>query len=291
MDIQVLRYFITVARTENMSHAAAHYYLPQSAMSRAISRLEEEVGTKLFDRSYNRIRLNDSGRMFLKTAEKVVSLLDYSVNLLRDDGRHPSGEIYLLLLQYRPLIANSIAAFGRQYPEVSFNISHNYQELQTFERGLCISSIAPSGVRCERELLIREPLVLAVSKSHPMAKRSSVKLTELRGEAFISLSPQNSLWKTAMEHCHRLGFEIIPKLECNDVFFAWKYIKEGLGISFISQYSWRELDLSQLILLPVDEPNFFRETYLYRPESQKQSTAASMFSQAVRDTFQRLTKQ
>ena len=288
MDLQNLRYFLTVARMGNISHAAMFHYVPQSAMSRSISRLEAELGVKLFDRSHNKITLNENGVEFSKSVQAVLKQLDDAIDLVKDDEKKPCGEVHLLSLQYRPLLTSYVSAFVRKHPEVSFNISHKYEDLKTFERGLCISSYEPTNVQCESQLLLREELVLAVAKEHALAKKDSVKLSELRDEYFLLLSQSNSLWRIPMAHCHKYGFEFQPGLECNDTYCLWNYIHENVGVAFISPLSWCSFPLDKLKLLKVDEPDFYRDTYLYWPKNVKLSHTTRLFAEYIIDEFRSL---
>ena len=70
MELNYLIYFRTVAKTEHISQAAAELHITQPALSRAISRVEQEVGAQLFERGANSIRLNHAGRAFLRRGNR-----------------------------------------------------------------------------------------------------------------------------------------------------------------------------------------------------------------------------
>ena len=75
MELLQLRYFLTVAKMLNISHAARHHMIPQPAMSKTISKLEKELGTELFVRRKNRIHLTEEGNA------RLVSLLTERLTL------------------------------------------------------------------------------------------------------------------------------------------------------------------------------------------------------------------
>ena len=75
MELLQLHYFKVVARTESITKASEELYITQPALSKNISRLENEVGARLFDRVGNRIQLNQFGMAFLKHINKVSSEL------------------------------------------------------------------------------------------------------------------------------------------------------------------------------------------------------------------------
>ena len=84
VDLLQLRYFQAVARHQHVSRAAAELHVAQPALSRAIARLEAELGVPLFDRRGRRVRLNRFGAMFLARAERALGELDQGQHELRD---------------------------------------------------------------------------------------------------------------------------------------------------------------------------------------------------------------
>lgn len=76
MDLQQLKYFKTVATLGKISEAAESLFISALALSTSISRLEKELGVRLFDRTGNRITLNAQGTIFLKHANQILLNLE-----------------------------------------------------------------------------------------------------------------------------------------------------------------------------------------------------------------------
>ena len=76
MDIRVLRYFLAVAREENISKAAEYLHITQPTLSRQLKELEEELGAELFIRGKRNLSLTDEGMFLRKRAEEITSLMD-----------------------------------------------------------------------------------------------------------------------------------------------------------------------------------------------------------------------
>lgn len=89
MEIRVLRYFLMVAREENITKAANLLHLTQPTLSRQLMQLEEELGVTLFRRSKHRIILTEDGMLLRRRAEEIVSLAEKT----RDDLRHKQDGI------------------------------------------------------------------------------------------------------------------------------------------------------------------------------------------------------
>ena len=76
MELRVLRYFLTVAREENITRAAELLHVSQPAVSRQLAQLEDELGVKLFVRSNHHIALTEHGLMLRRRAQEIVELAD-----------------------------------------------------------------------------------------------------------------------------------------------------------------------------------------------------------------------
>ena len=89
MEIRVLKYFLLVAREENITKAANLLHLTQPTLSRQLMQLEEELGVQLFRRSKHRIVLTEDGMLLRRRAEEIVALADKT----KDDLQHREGQL------------------------------------------------------------------------------------------------------------------------------------------------------------------------------------------------------
>ena len=80
MEFLQLKYFCHAAKTENFSHTAEAFLVPASSVSSSIKKLEEELGVQLFNRSSNKLSLNENGMVFLKTANSILNELEKAKN-------------------------------------------------------------------------------------------------------------------------------------------------------------------------------------------------------------------
>ena len=95
MEIRVLRYFLTVAREQNMTRAAEHLHVTQPTLSKQLKQLEEEIGKKLFIRSNYSIRLTDEGILLRKRAEDILNMVDKTVEEFQSLDDITGGDIYI----------------------------------------------------------------------------------------------------------------------------------------------------------------------------------------------------
>ena len=119
VEFRTLKYFLTVAREENITRAAALLHLTQPTLSRQLMQLEEELGVKLFRRSQHHIVLTEAGMLLRRRAQEIVELAEKTARELRPaeeiTGRISIGSGDLRSMTY---LAKLLAAFHRQHPRV-----------------------------------------------------------------------------------------------------------------------------------------------------------------------------
>ena len=91
MEFRTLKYFLTVAREENITRAAALLHLTQPTLSRQLMQLEEELGVKLFRRSQHHIVLTEAGMLLRRRAQEIVELAEKTARELRRRRRSQAG--------------------------------------------------------------------------------------------------------------------------------------------------------------------------------------------------------
>lgn len=275
MELLQLRYFLTVARTLNISRAAQYHMIPQPSMSQTISRLEKELGKPLFDRHKNKLTLTPEGQAFLDSVTASIGELDAAVQSMQEaDELH--GELTLLVQQHRGTIVDCIVEFRKQFPDVSFRIFYTQEGNTADPYDLCISCTPPDASYGEGECLITEPLHLMVSANHPLAARDSVGMEDLRNAEFAFLDKNSSLWHHTLHLCHQAGFEPKISMICGDLHCMTKYVAAGMAVSMWPEISWRGIQNESMVCVPT-VPQATRTTYVFR---NRQRTASRL-----RDTF------
>ncbi len=124
MELRVLRYFLVVAREENITRASQLLHITQPTLSRQLIQLEEELGVKLFKRSKYRIILTDEGMLLRRRAQELVDLADKTEREFQRHEEELSGEIAIGCGESNSMsfLSTQMAAFRKEHPLVSFNI-------------------------------------------------------------------------------------------------------------------------------------------------------------------------
>lgn len=189
MELRVLRYFLMVAREENITRAAGLLHVTQPTLSRQLIQLEEELGVKLFHRNKYRITLTEEGLLLKQRAQEIVALSDKAKQELTKSEGTLSGEIAIGCAEARSfsVLAEQIVAFRKLYPRVRFRIySATADDVKDrMENGLLDMGLLMEPVDIGRYAFIRMPVRerygVLVRRDSPLAVKESVRPEDLVG--------------------------------------------------------------------------------------------------------------
>ena len=140
MEIRVLRYFLAIAREENMTRAAENLRISQPSLSKEIKKLEDELGHSLFVRTNKSMHLTDEGMLLRKRAEDIIAMVDKTTEEFSQLDSITGGEIHIgcaesIQIKY---LARGIKSFKEQYPNFVFHIFSGDTEpvAERLDRGL-----------------------------------------------------------------------------------------------------------------------------------------------------------
>ncbi|MFE7298619.1 LysR family transcriptional regulator [Streptomyces sp. NPDC057579] len=281
MDLLQLRYFQVVARYEHVSRAAEELRVAQPSLSRAIARLEAEVGTPLFDRRGRRIRLNQYGMTFLRHVERALSELDDGRRALLDARDQVLGRVYVAaetLLTLTHLLGN----FRTAYPRAEVRLYQSTAEemerrLRAREVDFCIASQPLTGPNLCTVELAREEVLLAVPSGHPLADRDRVTIREIADEPFVTT--RVGTWPRALLERLFAAEGRTPKLSCegDEPGASGDLVSAGLGIGLVPAMSRRVATRHQGAWVRLDAPDCHRILSLVWHEDAYASAAAVKF--------------
>ena len=236
MEIRTLRYFLAVAREENMTKAAELLHVTQPTLSKALKLLENELGKKLFTRHSFSIRLTDAGVLLRDRAEDLLSMADKIEQEFVSLDDVTGGDLYLGLAeswQIR-LLAKEIKTCRLQYPNLHYHITSGDTEQVTekLDKGLLDFGViceAPDSSRYDSILFPESDTWVCVMDSHhPLAKKEAICADDLIGEDLFcsEQSWKNEIAAWAGDRFGQLRLAGSFRLSYNGSMFA----REGLGI-------------------------------------------------------------
>lgn len=271
MELLQLQYFCNAAETENFSKTARNYNVPTSNISQSIHRLEDELNTTLFDRSSNKVFLNEQGKLLYSYIKNALMLInDAKIKLC--DKEKISGEIKILAETNRRIVTKAIEQFQKSYNDVVFFINHS-AENSTDNYDLIISDRILEKKNFTKHLLVVDNLLLAMKKDNPLINNQKISVKDLENERFITMSNKSGLYKLTNEICHAEGFTPNIVVQSDDPDYIRKYIEMGLGISFVPSISWKDTFSENVECRRVS--SFKRHTFAYL-NTQKYTSKATL---------------
>lgn len=235
-----LVHFAGVARTEHVTRAAREMDVPQSTLSRAMVRLEEDLGVGLFARHGRTVSLTAAGRTFLGSVERALAEIERAADEVRADADRATGKVAFGFLHTMgsETVPALIRAFRADHPGVRFSLVQTYGEamierLRSGELDLCLTSPVPDAPDLVGRRLDEQKLRLVVPQDHRLAPRRRVRLAEAAEEAFVTLEPGYGLRRITDNLCQEAGFRPRIAFEGEEAETLRGLVAAGLGVALL----------------------------------------------------------
>lgn len=233
MDIEILNFFLTVAKEGSFSKAADALYVSQPSLSRQIKNLEDSLNAKLFERTSTGVTLTDKGKYFFGIAENTVKTLGQMKETLATDA-DCSLRIGLAETENVRLVARAVNMLKKDFPRVTVHISSGkfddlHKKLDKGELDLCVF-IEPIDIIKYKYLRMPGDITwgLFFLKDLPLAKKSAVSYEDLKDLPLIvtnQMGFENEFCGWSLDVFSRLKIVSTFNLMTNAVIFA----EEGVG--------------------------------------------------------------
>lgn len=292
MEINQLKYFCILANIRHFTKAAKEISISQSALSRAIGKLEQELGAPLFRRGGRDILLTPQGQRFLVHAEKALRELEKG-RLEMEEGRDPGHGVISLSFMHSlgiHILPQLLSEFKQLYPDIQFNLNQDNssvlaQSLLAGRSDVCLCSVMVNMEQLAWLYLYTEELFAVLPADHPLASRKTLELRELEDEPFITLKPNYSLRILTEQFWAISGIRPSIIFEGDDVNTATSLVGAHLGVSLLPKTTG--MDTAGLVFLPISFPVCKREIGLAWSTTRPLSPAAQLFQQFVINRFRR----
>jgi LysR family transcriptional activator of glutamate synthase operon len=209
-----LEYFLAVARFRSFCHAAESAYVSQSALSKQIKAMEEELGTELFIRGSTGVSLTPAGETFLRFASSTS--VNYENVLARLAQYSDSAQIRVrvgaLPLTSAYDLVSDLADFQADNMGVQIDLYERNQEeiLKRLELHRLDVAILRTDLLSADEYdcvpLVRDEIVIVCSNEHPLARQRRVSIEELKDTRFVMLEEHSGVYTAFVEECGKHGF-------------------------------------------------------------------------------------
>lgn len=283
MEMLQLKYFKAVADCGKINKAAESLFISPPALSATISRLERELGVRLFDRTNNRIVLNAQGEIFLRYVNQIFINLDCAKVELQHSLETQTANIQIAVTTSN-LWLGLLAAYGLEYPHItissntiklphlaSINLLSRYSFLFADEQDFQAEGL-------ESIKLFEDRPVVMVHPSHPLAQRTMIDLEELKDEVLFLPMVEHSLNKRVRQIFEYAKVPIRYAHECSNMVSEYM-VSEGRGVSFSTEYT-RHIG-SGLRYIPIHGVSSHWEQRLYWHHDRVLTDVEKQFKQFV----------
>lgn len=263
MDIYQMKYVLALAKHRNFTQAAESCYISQSSLSQQISKLEKELGVRLFDRTTRAIRITEAGQTFVEMATGILHDVDTLEQTMATYAGFLRGTINIGAITALERIGFSqlVTDFYSRYPNLTLNIyqGKSLSLLESLEkRNIDIAFVTQPREHnypyMDFRVVGRDEYSLIVSDKHPLAGREEVDLAELKDEDFILQHPDQSVSGLCMQACAEAGFtpRVISRIET--VSIAMNLARQGLGVVFLPSEVPEQYPMNGLCRIRLKKP-------------------------------------
>ena len=266
MNLNQLRYFVSVAENGSFTKAAVQHYISQTAITQQIHALEENIGAKLFDRNNRPVSLTPAGKVFLKEAREIMSKMDFALQRTREASTGLEGELrlgYTKGYEHSDL-SKYLRSFHHEYPNVLIScyrcdtdmlaaglINGDYDVIFTWD-----STNLRQEDSLQLQVVEHVPLRVALHANHPLARRSELTRKDLRQENILFMSPSGSGDSFGDAYYIKLyqqaGYQPNIILRSNDMESILMMVAAEEGISIVPEYShpW-DVGTENVVFVPL----------------------------------------
>lgn len=249
MEIKILEEFVCLFETCNYQETAAMMNLSQSALSKHIHKLEEELNISLFDRSTRNVQLNEYSRLLYPYAKQIVSIYNDAVSFVSQASRNEEKEV---IIAYSPVLGqyglvDILAEFFRprnQSEQSSMRTIESYQSFSLLKSGRADFAFLEESEIEENnnfnKLIFKTDHLAAVLRpDHPCAQQQTVTLDDLKSEHFIlhasATSRPHEETRNFLELCAREHFEPNVVMESQFSSTMVRYVLAGRGVAILNR--------------------------------------------------------
>lgn len=240
MELRHLRYFVAVAEELNFRRAAERLHLAQPALSAQIRSLEDELNTRLLQRTTRSVRLTHAGRVLLEDARSVLAAAAQAEMRVHkaDQGLIGTLRVGMIAPVANAWLAGQLRPFRQNFPGVQLSLFDltSPEQLRRIRAGELDAGLLrpPVGFpELEFRLVEESWQVLAVPVGHRLARKKQIDWKDFHGEGLVLMHPtvQHGYYDAFLAACARAGVKPLPAQYANDIQGKMWMISAGFGIA------------------------------------------------------------
>lgn len=261
MEILQMRYFYETAQNENIAKTAEKFMVPASSVSASIKRFEKELGVTLFERSCNRIKLNDKGYLFAESLREIFEKFEDTLAKVTEKVPKPK-EICILIKARRKWITDLIVEYKQFHPDVQFRIYNDIHMDDVDNFDIIIDEQSDAYGDLHRFLLAVEEICVKASKNNPLVGQT-LSFSQLREQQFVMPRKAIGIRKLLESTGKKYGFVPNITIECNDSYCLARYVTADMGLTLGSRRALENDIEKDIVSLDITDFNEAQLVYVY----------------------------
>jgi DNA-binding transcriptional LysR family regulator len=261
VEFDQLKLFVDLVREQSFTKVAERHFITQPAVSLSIQKLEEELGTKLLERTTRRVLVTEEGTILYDYARQILDKAQEAKFVLQERQNKMVGSVRVATVHSIGLyeLPASLKEFIRRYPDVNFHIEYQlsdqvYHSVLGGDADLGLVAYPESRTGVVSIPFYEDELVLICNREHPLAGRDHVKLKEMNGHRFVAFEAEIPTRRAIDAHIREHQIHVDIRLECDNIEILKKMVEVGLGISLVPFLSVRsEARLGTLQVLQIED--------------------------------------
>jgi DNA-binding transcriptional LysR family regulator len=259
MTITQMESFIRLADTNRLTAVANAMHLQASTLSKYIDHMEDEVAAKLFRKTARGLELTQEGGLIYPSVQYIVKVYSDMMTFMNNWRKDRQDSLSVAIAFHQPHLLADLIAFSRIHEDIEMRFSETptaeiRANLDSMQADLAITYSELIDKKYQHIIPLRgDRIVAAVGKDHPLAERSHISLSELRGDRFILLKDDVELHKFLVRLCISAGFVPRETMEDLRVNTTIRFVEANRGVTLLSEYVVRTLQSDRISILYLDD--------------------------------------
>ncbi|HEX3604084.1 MAG TPA: LysR substrate-binding domain-containing protein [Steroidobacteraceae bacterium] len=290
MNLKDLKYLVALADTGHFGRAAERSFVSQPTLSAQLKKLEEYLGVKLVERQPKNMQLTEVGKQIVVRARRMLDESEEIIALARSNTDPFAGKLKMgliptigpyLLPRVMPKIRKAVPQLGLMLYE--YQTEALLKRLREGEIDLGIMALPVPGDGLESRSLYEEAFTVALPVHHPLAAKSSIKVSDLKGQTLLLLEDGHCLRDQALEVCSRVDVHEAQDFRATSLETLRQMVVAGLGMTLLPEMAVESPYGSQrgLVVRQFHKPKPSRIVGAVWRKSSTRETAIAAVSEVV----------
>lgn len=279
LSMRQLRAFLTLIDVRNFTRAAQQTHLSQPAFSALIRALEDEVGTRLFERTTRSVEPTAEGLVFEQSARRVLQEAQAALSDMHELAARRRGRVSLAVL---PALAAGwlpavLATFRAQFPGIELDVADVLSEdcidrLRSGRADMALAATRVDSPELQTEPFCRDGFHLVCRHDHPLARSPRLRLSDLTAYPVIQLARNSSVRQYVEAAVFPQQLQTV--MELDQLSTVAGMVRAGLGVSLVPTLTLFHFEHPELVTRPLPARGLQRQIFLLRRRDRGLSVAA-----------------